>query len=40
MTRTVTAEFGGWLIEADPDVNREHYRLAMPLECSCDHCVN
>jgi hypothetical protein len=40
MTRVVTAKFGGWLIEADPGINREHYRMASPWECSCDHCVN
>jgi len=25
VTLVVTAEFDGWLIEADPDVNRKHY---------------
>jgi hypothetical protein len=40
MTSVVTAELGGWVIEADRDVNRDHYRVVVPWECVCDHCVN
>jgi hypothetical protein len=38
--RMVTAELGGWVIEADPEVNRARYLVASTWDCDCDHCVN
>ncbi len=40
MSPSVTAELGGWRIEADADLNRAHYAPIDGWGCACDHCEN